>query len=101
MLQRGLQFTCFAEWKAHPIVAEAAVKYRRPSFVDDRLMIFGSVEQASAVSFTIRYHIKRQQDGEWIAEGTTRMAFVDDKGKPTRIPEEFRAKFIENSSADY
>ncbi len=95
LLQRGLNFNDFSDWKAHPIVSEAAIRYRRPAFVDDWLLIHGSVEKASAVSFTIRYRIEREQDGEWITEGTTRMAFVDENGKPTRIPAGFREKFIE------
>lgn len=94
MLQRGLRFSAFSAWKAHPIVAEAHVHYRRPAFVDDRLLIHGAVEDAGTVTFTIRYRIQREQDGVWLAEGTTRMAFVDSSGKPARIPEEFRNKFI-------
>lgn len=97
MLQRGLSFTDFSIWKAHPIVAEAWVRYRRPAFVDDELVIHGSVQNASAVSFTIHYRIVREQDGQWLSEGTTRMAFVDTEGRPTRIPQAFKEKFIESS----
>jgi YbgC/YbaW family acyl-CoA thioester hydrolase len=96
MLQRGLSFADFSVWKAHPIVAEAWVRYRRAAFVDDKLVILGAVENASNVSFTIRYRIEREGDGQWLAEGTTRMAFVDPEGKPTRIPQAFKEKFIES-----
>jgi acyl-CoA thioester hydrolase len=96
MLQRGLSFSDFSTWKAHPIVAEAWVRFRRPAFVDDVLIIHGSVENASAVSFTILYRIERESDGQCLSDGSTRMAFVDSSGKPTRIPQAFKEKFIES-----
>ncbi len=94
LLQRGLHFGDFAAWQAHPIVAEAQVQYKRPAFADDALLIHGFVSQAGSASFVIQYRIERETDRELIATGSTRMAFVDYGGKPTRIPAVFRDKFI-------
>lgn len=95
LLQRGLKIRDFTDWGTHPIVAEATVLYRRPAWADDQLLIHGQIEKYSAVSFTIRYRIERENDAELIAEGTTRMAFVDSEGKITRIPERFRECFLQ------
>lgn len=94
LLQRGLKISDFVDWGAHPIVTEAHLQYKRPALADDSLLIHGFVSEAGSASFVIQYRIERETDHELIAAGSTRMAFVDHNGKPTRIPAVFKEKFI-------
>jgi acyl-CoA thioester hydrolase len=72
---------------AMPVV-EAHCDYKRPSYYEDLLVIETRVSELRAASLRFWYRVRR--DGVLLAEGYTRHAIIDGKGKPLRIPEHIR-----------
>lgn len=70
------------------VVAEANCLYKSPARYDDLLEIETEVYGIKNTSLSFKYQVKR--DSELIAEGSTAHVFVNENGKPTRIPEELK-----------
>jgi acyl-CoA thioester hydrolase len=69
-------------------VVELAIKYRAPARFDDELDVEATLAEAGAASVRFDYRIVRASDGVLCAEGSTRLACVDDRGALRRISEE-------------
>jgi acyl-CoA thioester hydrolase len=68
------------------VVVEALVRYRRAAYFDDELTIRTEISDLSRAAVRFSYEVLRE--GEAIATGHTRHAYVDlASGKPVRIPE--------------
>lgn len=68
------------------VVVEALVRYRKAAFFDDELTIRTGISDLNRASVRFSYEVLR--DGEVIATGHTRHAYVDlASGKPMRMPE--------------
>ena len=77
MEQRGFGF----------VVVEALVRYRRAAYFDDELAVRTGISDLSRASVRFSYEVLR--DGEPIASGHTRHAYVDlASGKPMRMPDD-------------
>ncbi len=66
-------------------VVEAHIRYKAPATYDDLLEIRTALEDASRVTLTFCYEIKRE--GRLLVKGNTRHAAADTNGRLTRIPE--------------
>ena len=90
--RRGITY---ADWTARGVqvpVASAEVQYRAPSRFDDLLAIETTLTKVRAVSLDYTYRLTR--DATLVAEGFTRLAYIDGDGKLLRIPEEIRAQLM-------
>ena len=68
------------------VVVEALVRYRRAAYFDDELKIRTEISDLNRASVRFSYEVLRE--GETIATGHTRHAYVDlASGKPVRMPE--------------
>jgi acyl-CoA thioester hydrolase len=94
MTLKGLQFNDFFKWRKYPVVVRAHLEYKYPAAVGDRLLIKGWISQHTKASFTLQYEITNQHSGRLILTAETFHVFVDDNNRPTRIPEEFKNKFL-------
>ena len=65
-------------------VVEAHIRYKAPATYDDLLEIKTALEDASKVTLTFCYEIKR--DGKLLVTGNTRHAAAGTNGRLTRIP---------------
>lgn len=92
--QRGLLFHDFFKWGKFPVVSRAELKFRQPAKSDDKLMIQGRVMDSSVTSFRLGYEVRRIDSGLLILEAETVHVFVDGRGRPVKIPEIFREKFL-------
>lgn len=81
------------------IVAKASVEYKRPIFLDDKLVVYMRVEQISGRSFNVVYRfVKDLGDGQeqLCAEGATLMVCYDfQKNMSIEMPAEWRKKISE------
>lgn len=67
------------------LTIESHVRYLKPAFFDDRLVVHARVVDVRGARFTYEYVVTR--DGEVVADGWTRHAVVDaGTMKPTRFP---------------
>ena len=69
------------------VVAELHVKYRRPSFYDQALQLDTMCTRVTASRAEHGYAIRDKGTGVLLAEGSTTLACVDEKGKIRRMPE--------------
>jgi acyl-CoA thioester hydrolase len=73
-------------WGVALPVVEAHCRYRRPAYYEDLLDIHVHIAKVGAASLTFEYQVARA--GEALAEGYTRHAIVDARGRPRRMPGE-------------
>jgi acyl-CoA thioester hydrolase len=71
------------------MVVEAAAKYRRPARYDDLLAVRTRLVDVGPVRLRFEYEVLRGR--EVLATGHTVLAACDRAGRPTRIPDGFRA----------
>jgi acyl-CoA thioester hydrolase len=71
-------------------VVNATVDYHSPAVYGDRLSVETKIDGVKRSSFTVHYEIRRKSDNRLMVTGSTRMACVNDKMKPTRIPTDIR-----------
>jgi len=76
-------------WDVALPVIEAHCHYRRPAHYEDLLSIDVSVGEVRGASMRFDYSVTR--DGTVLADGFTRHACINAKGRPKRIPEPLRA----------
>ncbi len=94
MIQKGLGFNDFFKWGAYPLVLRAGLDFRYPARAGDRLDIDGWVAVHTATRFTLQYEIRQSDTRRLVLKGETVHVFVNKHNRPTRIPAEFREKFI-------
>ena len=69
------------------VVVEALVRYRRAAYFDDELTL--RTELADLGKASLRFEYVARREGEEIATGHTRHAYVDlATGKPLRMPKD-------------
>ncbi len=74
-------------------VIEVGCTYKKPLLYDEPVRIETTVEQLKGVRVRFHYVIRRESDGEVLAEGFSAHAFVDLELRPVRyrhLPEHFR-----------
>jgi len=89
----------YADWTARGVqvpVVDASVQYRASSRFDDLLTIETTLVRLRTVSLDYAYRIRRGDT--LVAEGSTRLASVDQNLKLLRIPEEIRAALLSGES---
>ena len=94
MRQRGLAYADFRRWRLFPVVVSARLDFRHPALADDELLISAWIASCGATKFSLVYEMTRPADGRSILAAETVHVFVDEKGRPQRLPGEFFEKFI-------
>ncbi len=80
-------------------VAEAEVKYHRPSRYDDPLELTTSVVEVGFARIRIRYRLVNVEDGTLIATGQTVHACLGPEGKLARLPDALRGRLEADAPA--
>ncbi len=69
------------------VVAELRVKYRRPAFYDEELLLETTTSNVTPGKVEHAYKLTRRSTGLLLAEGSSILACVTAEGKVRRIPE--------------
>ena len=69
------------------VIAELRIKYRRPALYDEKLNLETTCTNVTASKVEHSYKLTRPSTGELLAEGSSVLACVDNKGKIRRMPE--------------
>ena len=69
------------------VVAELNLKYRRPAFYDEKLILTTTCTEVRSAKIIHQYTLKRAADGTVLTEGTSTLACIGSDGKPRRMPE--------------
>jgi acyl-CoA thioester hydrolase len=83
--RRGVAYSSWAERGIHLAVVELSLRYRAPARFDDELDIEVVLGETRAASLRFDYRILRASDQLLCAEGSTRLACVDDRQGLRRI----------------
>ena len=73
------------EFGALIVVKSCNINYKSPSYLEDELNIRSFVKSITKTSFTMNQFISKGD--EHAVEATTHLVFVNEKGKPIKIPE--------------
>ncbi len=79
------------DFKSLIIVKSCNVEYRKPARLEDELVIRSFVKSITKTSFFMNQIVSRGDD--IIAEAQVHLVFVDQKGKPLKIPDKIYSKF--------
>ena len=93
LLQHGLSFNDFQKWKVFSYVTEIKIQYKSPALYNDLLEITGEIIRWTRTSFTMAKQIHNVDTGKLVAVAEVRLVFVNEKQRPTAIPEAFRTQF--------
>jgi acyl-CoA thioester hydrolase len=77
-------------------VVEARCSYARPARYDDLLAIETTLARLGRASVRFEYCVRREPDGELLAQGMTEHCFLGPAGKPVRPPA-FLARMLERA----
>ena len=69
------------------VVAELRVKYRRPAFYDEQLLLETTTSNVTPGKVEHTYRLTRAGTGVVLAEGSSVLACVTSEGKIRRVPE--------------
>jgi acyl-CoA thioester hydrolase len=72
-------------------VAEVSIKYRKPAFLGDDLVVVSTIEAVRAASVTIHQRVMRGPDT--IADATVTAAFLTEDQRPQRQPRSWIERF--------
>ena len=73
------------------IVKSCNIEYKKPSHLEDELMVRSFVKSITKTSFFMNQIITKAE--ETIVEAQVHLVFVSKEGKPKKIPEEIYSKF--------
>lgn len=92
----GLAYKELEEMDLMLPVIEASCRYHKPARYDDLITIRTKVSEFKGIRLAFSYEVLR--NGELLAEGMTRHAFMDKSGRPARLPKEIKNRIEEASS---
>jgi acyl-CoA thioester hydrolase len=91
----GLDQAAYLARREAWVVRRHEIHYLRPALAGERLDIETRVASMAAASSIRRTRILRASDGVELCRATTDWAFLDlDRGRPRRIPEDIRNRFV-------
>ncbi|MDZ7289638.1 MAG: acyl-CoA thioesterase [candidate division KSB1 bacterium] len=92
-LLRQCNFDFFAMTKEGvlPVIAKATIEYKSPARGNDVLIVKGTIPKIGKTSLLMQYEIRSRNDDRLVAQAETLMVFVNEKGRPTAIPEKLIA----------
>lgn len=71
-----------------PVIRRVDAEYHAPAMMDDLLSVDVKVLTLTAASMTLRYSCRRGNSR--IATGHAQFVFVDERGRPARVPQDLR-----------
>ena len=79
------------DFGSYIIVKACNIEYKKPAYLEDELTIRSFVKSITKTSFFMNQIITK--DNNIIVEAQVHLVFIDDKGKPVKIPDQIYSKF--------
>ena len=73
------------------IVKSCNIEYKKPSHLEDELLVRSFVKSITKTSFFMNQIITKDKD--IIIEAQVHLVFINNKGKPIKVPDEIYSKF--------
>lgn len=90
LLERGIDLNTWIDRGVVFVVTKAEITYLSPARYGDELLIETRCTNLSGATFDLACRVRRERDETLIADGSTRLACIGDRGRPVRIPPELR-----------
>ena len=74
------------------IVKSCNIEYKKPTYLEDELNVRSFVKSITKTSFFMNQIITKKE--ELIVEAQVHLVFVNEEGKPIKIPDEIYSKFV-------
>jgi acyl-CoA thioester hydrolase len=97
--RRGVAYADWARKGLHLAVVDLSLQYRAPARFDDEIDVETTLGDRRAASIRFDYRLLRVGDGTLLAEGSTRLACVDDAGALRRLRGEMAEVLDRSESA--
>ncbi|MEN9723195.1 MAG: hypothetical protein RJB38_1181 [Pseudomonadota bacterium] len=88
LAEQGLSLAKLDQMKRWPVVVRLEIDYKRPAFIDQVLTVRSRVSKVGGASFEISHEIIH--DLALVVSARVIAAIIDETGKATRVPDEFR-----------
>ena len=89
------------EFGALIIVKSCSIEYKKPTYLEDELIIRSFVKSTTKTSFIMNQFISRGED--LVVEAKIHLVFINEKGKPIKVPEnlfkDFKPYFCDSIKA--
>lgn len=85
----GITLKTFKDWNAYPVIGEIKVRYLKPTFLGDSLRVESRIVEAAGTRFRVEHTLLRNT--ERVAEGEVWIVMVNEKGRPTALPEQVQS----------
>lgn len=95
MKQMGLLFKHDMEDKIRFFVVNATLSFKAPASIDQELDIIGKVSKIGNSSFSIKQDIYNTENNIHVLDAEVTIVFIDERSRPTRIPEKYRTMLDE------
>jgi acyl-CoA thioester hydrolase len=82
----GIPMTTAVQSDCRLVIYEARVKFRRPAFLGDRLLVVTSMLRASEYRVTFRQQVKRLGEEEALVSGEIDLVAIDQNGNLKELP---------------
>lgn len=92
--QVGMSFNDFKKLDAFPVVVEANIRYRSPSFADDVLIIKTTMAEVRRATCMMDFEVHKE-NGTLVLTAQMEFLFMGNNGRPTRMPDVFKGSFLE------
>ena len=79
------------DFGSYIIVKACNIDYKKPAYLEDELTIRSFVKSITKTSFFMNQIITKNNN--IIVEAQVHLVFIDDKGKPVKIPDQIYSKF--------
>ena len=79
------------DFGSYIIVKACNIEYKKPAYLEDELTIRSFVKSITKTSFFMSQIITKNNN--IIVEAQVHLVFIDDKGKPVKIPDQIYSKF--------
>lgn len=94
MEQLGIPFQEYFRKGMGIVIAEVHIKYLRPATLGDELEITLEGMEAGQTSLTFKQDIFNAKTGKKLVEGELVAVFLDKRGRPVSMDEDFRKAFL-------
>ena len=89
------------EFGAFIVVKSCNIDYKKPAYLEDELSIRSFIKSVTKTSFIMNQFISKKDDV--IVEAKVHLVFINDKGKPIKIPDnlfkDFKPYFCDSINA--
>jgi YbgC/YbaW family acyl-CoA thioester hydrolase len=89
LASRGLTLKKLDEIQRWPVVVHLEIDYLKSALMDDELVIWSRLADLGRASLEIEHEIQR--DGKPIVRAKIRAAIIDENGRASALPTEYRA----------